>query len=156
MWCTVPAPWIAGSSGASSHCSWPAPLPAGGDPAGRVGSVLALHAEHLEQRLGPRRLAGVGPDAVKAGDRVLGGDAVGGRDERRVRDVVGEDERQAEALGVGEAQGAVAARGVDAVVAEAALPEVERLRRADPPADGVDHARAGTAADRARGTRRRS
>ena len=65
--------------------------------------------------------------------------------------VLGLDDSQLEAhpLGVGEAQARVVALDVDPLGAEPVGPEVERLRRGDPPRDPVHHPRARPARDRA-------
>jgi hypothetical protein len=70
-------------------------------------------------------------------------------DQRRVR-AHGDGQLVAQALAVGEAQHLALAPGGDPLGLEAAGPEVDRLRRADAPHDGVHHAGAGTAGDRAR------
>ena len=65
--------------------------------------------------------------------------------------VVGLDHRQLQlqALRVAEEEVSVAALRGDAGLAEPPLPEVERLRRGDPPGHPVDHSRPGLPAPRA-------
>ena len=80
---------------------------------------------------------------------MLGRDLGVRRDERRV---AGDDHRELEpeALGIVEAEPAVAAAGRDPLRAEPGLPEVERVLRADAERDRVHHPRAGPAAAGAR------
>ncbi len=60
-----------------------------------------------------------------------------------------------EPLGIGEAQASPGPLGLDAVGAEALLPEIERGVRGDPPDDPVHVAGSGPARAARRGTRRR-
>ena len=96
-------------------------------------------AERLEQRRARARGRRVGAHAVEAEQRVLGRDVGGAGGERRVGG------RQASNTwrrpsGSSKRQGVAVALRIDALVAQARGPEVERRRRADAPLDRVDHA----------------
>ena len=114
--------------------------------------VLAGRGEaerFLEQAATRIRSGGEGAHAVEALERVLGRDVRVARDERRIGRL---DDRQLEPepFGVVEAEPAGAAPGRDSLAAEARLPEVERVLRADPEADRVHHPVARAAAAGAR------
>ena len=116
--------------------------------------VLPGRREREAQGLGqqpvlPLPRGAVHPNPVKPLERVLGRDVVGSRRQRRVVRVH-DRELQAEAFGVGEPQRAVATARVEPhpVDREPLRPELKRLLRRHPPAQPVDHSRAGPSARR--------
>ena len=111
----------------------------GGEEAERVCQQLTIGLEWP---------ADVRPGAFDPGDRMLGRDLGVARLQRRVPGV-GDDQLEAEAVVVGEAERAFAALTRIAALAEALLPELQRCLARDPELDRVDHARAGSARLRA-------
>ena len=121
--------------------------------AARLPARLAVRLELerlLEEAAALLRVVRVGADAVEALQRELLRHLRMVGDQRLVRALAG-DQGVPQALGVAEREGAVlVALAGDALVGQAALPEVDRLGRGDAPADGMHHPGAGLALPRAR------
>ena len=108
-----------------------------------VAVAEALEAERAGQQVGARLGVGrVGADRGEALQRVLGGDVGRRADERALGPGV-DLEDVAQPLGVGEGQPVAVALGGHALGRQPLLPEGDRLGRADPPDDRVDHPVAG-------------
>ncbi len=112
----------------------------GGRPG--VGTRL-LEPEQVDQDRGGRRTVDrPGPDRVEAPNRMFGGHLGMERDQVGIRPVV-DDQLVGEPLRVGEQESVALARGLDPGRLEPVPPPGDRVRRADPPDDSVDHPGAG-------------
>ncbi len=107
--------------------------------------VPGLESERLfEKGVAGVGVAGVGAGAVEAPQRHLRWN-LGVLGDQRVVIGAADAKLVAETLRIGKAQSVSLSLGLDALSAQPLGPEVERLRRRDPPGDRVDHPVAGAA-----------